>query len=262
MKELLLYLITISLLASPAIAGSNCFMAMENNKIISSPNQEKNSCKVRHTPCSTFKIAISLMGYNERILTDEIHPEWPFEEGYVDYVEAWKQPHDPTKWIKNSCVWYSQIITKKLGEKKFSDYVKKFNYGNRDISGDTGKNNGLTESWLGSSLEISPQEQIEFLQKLLYGNLPVSSKAHEMTRNILFIEEWPNGWKFYGKTGSCDSSDGSKQTGWLVGWIEKENRKIIFANYLEEEKSGDYSGGRKAKAQAREKLLSLIEGKK
>ena len=46
-------------------------------------------------------------------------------------------------WMKNSCVWYSQIITnKELGLEKFRDYVTKFDYGNRDISGDKGKNNG------------------------------------------------------------------------------------------------------------------------
>jgi beta-lactamase class D len=117
------------------------------------------------------------MGYNEGILIDETHPELPFKEGYVDYVESWKRPQTPTSWIKNSCVWYSQITTQKLGIKKFSDFLQKFNYGNHNTSGDVGENNGLTESWLGSSLQISPQEQVTFLQKLLDNKLPVSVKG-------------------------------------------------------------------------------------
>ncbi len=45
-----------------------------------------------------------------------------------------------------------------------------------------GKNNGLTNAWLSSSLEISPEEQIAFLQKLAADQLPVSLKAQEMTK--------------------------------------------------------------------------------
>ncbi|ASX27927.1 hypothetical protein BA173_03570 [Rickettsia sp. MEAM1 (Bemisia tabaci)] len=52
-----------------------------------------------------------------------------------------------------------------------------FSYGNQDTSGDKGKNNGLTNAWLSSSLEISPEEQIAFLQKLAADQLPVSLKA-------------------------------------------------------------------------------------
>ncbi|MFV9875668.1 MAG: penicillin-binding transpeptidase domain-containing protein [Rickettsiales endosymbiont of Dermacentor nuttalli] len=44
------------------------------------------------------------------------------------------------------CNRYSQVLTKKLGEKKFQNYVEKFHYSNEDISGDEGKNGELTES--------------------------------------------------------------------------------------------------------------------
>lgn len=133
-------------------------------------------------------------------------------------------PQTPKDWMKNSYVWYSQVITKELGIEKFRDYVIKFDYGNHDISGDKGKNNGLTNAWLSSSLEISPEEQLTFLQKLAENKLPVSVKAQEMTKNILFIEDFVDGWKLYGKTGSGNklSQDRTiklkdKQIGWFVG---------------------------------------------
>lgn len=255
----ILFFITL-LICRPALADSNCFLATENGKIIKQTGQN-DVCKKRHTPCSTFKIAISLMGYDQGFLVDETHPELPFKPEYVHYSEMWKQPHNPTSWMKYSVVWYSQIITQKIGEKKFTSYIKKFDYGNQNVSGDLGKNNGLTESWLGSSLQISPKEQVQFLQKLLDDKLPVSSKSHEMTRNILFTEELPDDWRLYGKTGSCDSEDKNKQTGWFVGWIQKEKRKIIFANYLEDEERLDYSGGKIAKEQARKRLIDLTKTK-
>ncbi|WP_231289986.1 penicillin-binding transpeptidase domain-containing protein [Rickettsia australis] len=61
-------------------------------------------------------------------------------------LEVWKQPHTPKDWMKNSCLWYSQIITKELGIEKFRDYVTQFDYGNHEILGDKGKNNGLTNA--------------------------------------------------------------------------------------------------------------------
>ena len=252
-------LFLIALLASkPALANASCFLATENGKIIEQ-NGQNVDCKARRTPCSTFKIAISLMGYDSNILTSETKPEFLFKPEYGEYPEIRKGLHNPSSWMKYSVVWYSQIITQKLGEEKFSSYIKKFNYGNQNISGDEGKNNGLTKSWLGSSLQISPEEQVQFLQKLLDYKLPVSVKAQEMTRNILFIEELPDNWQLYGKTGSCDSQDKNKQVGWFVGFLQKEKRQIIFANYLEDEERLDYSGGKLAKEQTHKKLMEFIK---
>ena len=102
-----------------------------------------------------------------------MHPLWPFKKGYPDFLEVWKQDQTPKSWMKNSCVWYSQVLTRKLGMQKFQSYVTKLNYGNMDLSGDKGKNNGLTNAWLSSSLEISSIEQISFLEKLLNNTLRI-----------------------------------------------------------------------------------------
>ena len=106
------------------------------------------------------------------------------------------------------------------------------------MSGDKGKDNGLTHSWLSSSLEISPVEQVTFLQNLVNRQLPVSSKAYNITKRIIFVEELPNGWKLYGKTGSCAVMNETrtqklkdKHNEWFVGWIEKEDRVIIRKLY-------------------------------
>lgn len=256
MKKIIFLLSGGLLLTTPAMANTKCFIATEKNKTII---QEGDACKSRHSPCSTFKIVISLMGFNEGILVDETHPQLPFKEGYVDFIEAWKQPQTPTSWMKNSCVWYSQVVTPQIGMTKFKKYLREFNYGNQDVAGDQGKNNGLTNSWLSSSLQISPQEQIIFLQKLLENKLPVSAQSQVMTKKILFVEDLPQGWKFYGKTGAGSlGTDG--QIGWFVGWIQKGDRNIIFAHYVEEEGKRDFGSGKRAKEAAKAKLIKWIEG--
>ena len=119
-KILGLILCTIAI-ASNAHA-TECFIASKNNKII----HVEGDCDKRYPPCSTFKIAISLMGFYSVILIDETHPTCDFKSGYVDWLERWKQPHDPKMWLATSCVWYSQVITKKFGEKQCSEYTRQY----------------------------------------------------------------------------------------------------------------------------------------
>lgn len=261
MKRIILFVSVGLLLVVPAFADTKCFLAIENNQII----KQEGDCKLRQAPCSTFKIAISLMGYNEGILTDETHPEFPFKENYVDWLDVWRYPHNPMTWLKNSCVWYSQVVTRKLGMEKFSDYVTKFSYGNQDVSGDKGQNNGITNAWLSSSLQISPEEQAVFLQKLLDNKLPVSHKSHEMTRNILFVEDLLGGWKLYGKTGNGfvlnhdRTQKLDRQIGWFIGWIQKANHTIVFVHYIEDGNKQDTYASIRSKAAAKEKLTQIIQ---
>lgn len=244
-----------------AVAETLCFVAAENGLVI----REEGDCKSRRPCCSTFKIAISLMGINEGILVSETEPELPFEPGYYDLLDSWKQPQTPRMWMKNSCVWYSQVLTQKIGMKKFADYVSGFNYGNCDVSGDRGKDNGLTNCWLSSSLQISGFEQVDFLRRLLDLNLPVSRKAMQMTKQLLYLQEIGDGWKLYGKTGSGHqlNADGSRNMesplGWFIGWINKGDRNVIFTHLVEDAAKREAFPGILARAIATEKLETLVK---
>jgi beta-lactamase class D len=185
----------------------------------------------RITPCSTFKIALSLMGFDAGILKDENDPIWQFQEGYDDFKESWKHPQTPQSWMKTSCVWYSRVLATKLEIQKFQFYLDALDYGNRDASG------GLTKAWLTSSLKISPMEQIGFIQKMLKNELPISNYAIEKTKQLLFLEELQTEWKLFGKTGSSTSKpDGKNELGWFVGWIQKGNEYYLFAYNIRDEK--------------------------
>lgn len=242
------------LLCGTVFADTTCFLAKENNTVI----KQEGDCQSRFAPESSFKIALSLMGYDALILEDQVRPEWAFKDGYNFVINVCKGPHNPRTWMRDSCVWYSQILTQKLGMEKFKKYVMKFNYGNQDVSGDKGKNNGLSQSWLSSSLLISPEEQTVFLQKLIENKLPVSAKSHEMTKKILFREELAGGWKLYGKTGNGRQLN-NFQHGWFVGWIEKDGRKIVFASHITDDKPHDVFASFRIKDEARNKLWKLID---
>lgn len=262
MKKLILFLL---LLSHSSFALDECFTYKASGKVNST-----GQCQNRYPPQSTFKIAIALMGFEEGILQDELRPVIPFKKGYPDSLESWKHPQEPSSWIKNSCVWYSQFITKKLGTKKFKAYLKQFNYGNQDASGTARRPDGLMNSWITSSLKIAPEEQLTFLENFIHFKLGVSKEATNHARNILFLEDIKGGWKLYGKTGAGDllNADGTNskalERGWFVGWVEKGDEKIIFAQYLEvkniktKQNNFSYVASKKAKELAIQKISEIV----
>ncbi|WP_341787400.1 penicillin-binding transpeptidase domain-containing protein [Rickettsia endosymbiont of Cantharis rufa] len=72
MKKIILYLTALISLTISFITKGDCFPVKENDKFI----KQEGSCESRYAPCSTFKIAISLMGYDDRFLIDETHPNY------------------------------------------------------------------------------------------------------------------------------------------------------------------------------------------
>lgn len=184
----------------------------------------------RATPCSTFKVALCLMGFDAGILLDEETPIWDFQEGYSEYLPSWKAPQSPRSWITHSCLWYSKLLAEQLGMEKIQDYLRHFDYGSQDMSG------GLTTAWLSSSLKISPKEQVHFIRRLINGSFPVSHHSLRMTKELLFFEELPNSWKLFGKTG-FGGLEGRLEIRWFVGWVEKDGAIYPFAYNVRGEKT-------------------------
>lgn len=190
---------------------------------------EQGDCGVRATPASTFNIAVSLMGYDAGILVDAHTPALPFKRGYIDWLPAWRTTTDPTGWIRNSTVWYAQQVTSQLGLDGLQSYLGRFDYGNRDLSG------GVTDAWIGSSLQISAQEQAAFLRKVVNRELGLSQQAYDTTATLLRMPTLPNGWDVHAKTGTAVLEQPAgvqappRSYGWFVGWASKDGRTIVFA---------------------------------
>ncbi|WP_370644914.1 class D beta-lactamase [Microvirga sp. ACRRW] len=205
--------------------------------------KQEGDCDRRNSPASTFKIPLSVMGFDAGILKGEDEPAWRYKPEYKSWNEAWKKTTTPRSWLKDSVLWYSIVLTGELGPKRFAGYVDAFDYGNRDASGDKGRNNGLSRAWLSaSSLQISPVEQIDFLRRFLNRELPVSTKAFDMTVAIMPLFLLPDGWTVYGKTGTGfqplpnGAFDRTRQFGWFVGWAQKGERKVLFARLIRDER--------------------------
>ncbi len=260
MKKLFLLLCALASGINYSRAAESCFLAKENGKVL----VQEGDCTSRYAPMSTFKIALSLMGFDSGIFHDESNPSWPCKKEYDYYINACRGDHNPRTWMRDSCLWYSRVFTQKLGFEKFKKYVTAFNYGNMDLTGEKNQNNGLTHAWISSSLQISPEEQIDFLQKVLDQKFPLSKSSYETTEKIMFIQELSAGWKLYGKTGNgaLQKSDGTKtdgQQGWFVGYIKKGQRSIVFTSHHIDHEKQDTFASMKARNEALTKLWHLIE---
>nr|WP_246745798.1 class D beta-lactamase [Ciceribacter sp. L1K22] len=191
------------------------------------------TCDKGFYPQSTFKLPLAMMGYDAGILIDEKTPRWDYKPEFKRSKREQKSV-DPTIWEKDSIVWYSQEITRKLGENRFADYVQRFGYGNRNVSGGP-SSDGLTESWLMSSLLISPDQQVDFLRRFLTGALPISDAAFDYTQAITPRFEAKDGWTVKGKTGSgwlrdkAGKTNRNRPLGWFVGWAERDGQTLVFA---------------------------------
>lgn len=182
----------------------------------------------RVSPCSTFKVALSLIGFDAGVLKDAENPVWEFQEGYDDFLPVWRTPQCPRTWMKYSCIWYSQVLVAELGWERAAEYLALFGYGNETMS------EGV--AWVNGALEIAPREQVRFIQEMVAGRLPVSRHALEMTRTIAFLEELPGGWHLFGKTGWSGRGQGDRREhGWFVGWVEREGDFYPFAYLIREE---------------------------
>lgn len=226
--------------------------------------KQEGRCEERQTPVSTFKIALSLMGYDAGYLTDEHQPALPFHEGYAASDPSWKSTIDPTNWIKLGVVWYSQQLTTWLGAERLQRYVAKFGYGNQDLSGNAGMNDGLTQAWLSSSLRISPLEQAAFLRKIVTHQLPVSARAYDMTARLTAVTKLPSGWEVHGVSGtgylmkSEGTADLTRQLGWFVGWATRGPRTVVFAYDVADEKPEGTRAGPRARDAFLEQLPALL----
>ncbi len=245
--------------ANPFAGKKGCFILQEidTGKIVQEVNPEV--CQERFYPCSTFKVPLAVIGFDSGLVKDaNTRFKW---DGKPQFLKQWEKDHDARSWLKESVIWYSQKITRDLGQKKIQSYLEEFDYGNKDFSG------GLEKAWLGSTLKISPREQVRFLSRLKKRGFKVTDEAIKKTLDIIPVETEEPSFKMAGKTGSGFSwqdpamKDAEPfRVGWYIGYARKGEKEYVFATVFQEptEKGKTTFGGAEAKKIARD-LLSKVQ---
>lgn len=212
------------------------------------------TCDTRVTPASTFKIPISLMGFDSGVLRDDHAPYLPYKASYASANRSWRHGTDPAGWLRESIVWYSQQVTARLGADSVRAYVRSFDYGNRELASVAGTAEAVAVSELSPTLRISPQEQTVFLRKVVNRELPLSAHAYDVTARLLKVDAPADGWTVHGKTGTAaalladGSADPAQYIGWYVGWATRNGRTLVFARLLQQAAGSPQYAGAAARA--------------
>src|ERR1700754_1785128 len=186
--------------------------------IISSDRDRSGTAQL---PASTFKIPNSVIALETGVVADPDKDilKW---DGVTRSIEAWNRDHTLRSAISVSAVPVYQEIARRIGQERMQKYVDLFEYGNRDIGG------GIDQFWLTGNLRIDPMQQIDLVDRLHRGVLPVSKRSQELVRDILPVTRAGDA-TIRVKSGLLGAEQGKPSLGWMVGWIEKSSSVTVFA---------------------------------
>lgn len=173
----------------------------------------------RFLPASTFKVPNALIALDSGAVKD-IEEVIPYG-GAKEYFKNWEQDMTLPQAVKTSNVAVFHTIAKRIGLETYRDKLSAFDYGNAN-PGDSIDN----RFWLNGPIKISPLEQVMFFRKLVAGEFPISDHSFQLVRSMIKIEE-TNGYTIFAKSGWAGPED--PQTGWWVGWVEKDGLNYPFA---------------------------------
>ena len=174
-------------------------------------------------PASTFKIANSLIALETGVVQDPDKDVFKWD-GVVRPIEAWNKDHTMRSAIAVSAVPVYQEIARRIGAERMQNFVDLLEYGNRNIGG------GIDQFWLSGDLRIDPMQQVDFVDRLRRGVLPVGKRSQDLVRDILPVTKAGDA-TIHAKSGLTGPDRGS--LGWMVGWAEKGDAQTVFALNLD-----------------------------
>lgn len=188
---------------------NGCFILRDNNhEAVHYYNKDR--CIQRFAPASTFKIFNSLVGLDIPKVPDE---QFVIAWDSIDRGNAeWNKDMNMREAFRVSNIGYYQELARRIGPGYMQHYLDTANYGNRTIAG------GIDSFWINNSLQISADEQLGFIKRLYFNELPFSERSQRIVRSMMLRED-SSTYKLYHKTGW--SVKGDTETLWVVGFIEK-----------------------------------------
>jgi beta-lactamase class D len=170
----------------------------------------KDRCTERIMPASTFKIFLSLVAIETGIAPDDQmiikwngtpsgKPEWDKD---LNLREAFKVSSEP----------YFKELARRIGTASMKHYLDTVHYGNANVNG------AIENLWTDDTLKITADEQLGFVKRLYFNELPFTERAQRIVRSMMLHED-AAGYKLYYKTGWGSLPD--KNILWIVGFAEK-----------------------------------------
>jgi len=179
-----------------------------------------------YLPASTFKIFNSLAALGTGVIfSDTVVVPW---DG-VERRPEWNKDMNMQEAFKVSNVPFYQEMARRIGKDTMQLLLDSVGYGRRY---DTFKvTNNIDTFWLDNSLKITADEQLGFVKKLYFKQLPFQNREMELVKAMM-IQERTDKYELAYKTGWGNTETGA-ELGWIVGWIEENKHVYPFAMHIE-----------------------------
>lgn len=206
------------------VEGSIIIYDSKNDRVFQH-NPQRN--KKAFPAASTFKILNSLISLETQVIFDEIAVlTW---DGITRQIPAWNRDLNMREAFKLSAVWFYQVLARRVGYERMQKWVNQVGYGNKQI----GDKEDIDKFWLDGKLQITPQEQIQFLRRLYKNELPFSERSISIVKDIMIMEKTPD-YTIRAKTGLFGfGNDFTPKIGWYVGYLEKGDNIYFFATNID-----------------------------
>lgn len=182
-----------------------------------------------YLPASTFKIVNSLIGIETgRIVNEKMIIKWdgivrPFPMG--DSTKTWNKDLTMEEAFKRSALPYYQEVARRIGKDTMQFWLDSLKYGSKKIV------SPIDRFWLDNTLKITADEEMGFVKKLYFNQLPFQKRTQDIVKKVMVQEENAN-FKLAYKTGTGTLENG-KTLCWIVGWVEENRHPYFFVMNME-----------------------------
>ncbi len=187
----------VKILDSAKVKG--CFALMENGTaqfVISDLSLYKDSA---FAPLNTFFAVPSLIA---------------LDRGYIN--------HNSSSWVSADSIAYYQSIIEKIGRADLLKSIDSLHYGKGIVSND------LNTFWKDESLRITADEQLGFIKKLYFNQLPFQKRSQDIYKKMILKEDNAS----YKLSYIAGALTGPNPAQWLVGYVEENKHPYFFVMHI------------------------------
>lgn len=187
-------------------------------------------------PASTFKILNLLIALETGVIRN-VDQIIPWMGNIPDTSRYGLRPsiyHDMT--VKEaftlSAGWVFAHLAKSISKEQYQYYLNACAYGNRAYAADD------VDFWNFGPLQISPLNQVQFMERVYKGTLPFSKNNIAIVKSLMVTERTPD-YVIYSKTGW--SKQDSAELGWWTGYLEKGHQVYFFSTRITQPSANSHS---------------------
>jgi beta-lactamase class D len=170
-------------------------------------------------PGSAFHVLLGLIAIEQDVLVNEDERIVP------DAQSTWKDSITLRKAMSDNRIDVFATLARKIGKPELQFWIDTLRYGNKLIG------NSVDSCWYNNTLRATPDEQVGFLKKMYFGELPFSSRSQKIIQSILLQEDKMKYRLYYVK--SVHNNNGL-QSGLQVGFLEDSTaHPYFFANAID-----------------------------